>query len=39
MDKKGLKVNIFLNFYGTYKEMCNVADITTIELLQVLIET
>ena len=29
MDKKGLKVKIFLNFFGTYKEMRKVADIPT----------
>ena len=27
--KKGLKVKIFLNFFGTYKEVRQVADITT----------
>ena len=29
MDKKSLKVKIFLNFFGTYKEVRQVADITT----------
>ena len=29
MDKKSLKVKIFLNFYETYKKLSNVADIYT----------
>ena len=29
MDKKCLKVKIFLNFFGTYKEVSLVADIST----------
>ena len=29
MDKKSLKVKIFLNFFGTYKEVRQVADIST----------
>ena len=33
MDKKSLKVKIVLNFYGTYKEVRNVADIPTTETI------
>ena len=34
--QKSLKVKIFLNFYGTYKEVRNVADIyTTVEVKEV----
>ena len=33
MDKKSLKVKIFLNFFGTYKKLSNVADITTTKIL------
>ena len=29
MDKKSVKVKIFLNLFGTYKEVRQVADITT----------
>ena len=29
MDKKSLKVKIFLNLFGAYKEVCQVADIST----------
>ena len=29
MDKKSLKVNIYLNFFGTYKKVRQVADITS----------
>ena len=29
MDKKSLKVKIFLNLFGAYKEVSQVADITT----------
>ena len=31
MDKKSLKVKIILNLFGTYKEVRQVADITTTE--------
>ena len=27
--KKSLKVKIFLNFFGTYKEVCQIGDIST----------
>ena len=29
MNKKSLKVKIFLNFFGTYKKLSNVEDIYT----------
>ena len=29
MDKKSLKVKIFLNLFGTYKEVRQVADMST----------
>ena len=32
MDKKSLKVKIFLNFFGTYKEVRQAADISTTQV-------
>ena len=33
MDKKSLTVTIFLNFFGTYKELSGVADIYTAHIV------
>ena len=35
MDKKSLKVKIFLNLFGNYKEVCQVADVCTTSVLQI----
>ena len=34
MDKKSPKVKIFLNLFGTYEEVRQVADITTTSLMR-----